>query len=332
MNGLPLETSMVFFDEFPHTVAMDLLDKRVNGDWIDVKEKLNTPVRMKAYLKLEDMKVAAIPDDLRSATLSGTVEYKKKVSGSVFGFLTRLTYTTPNQTEILGAEADIRVILYVLSLQTQFATGQLKPTKEADGPLAGTNPRNRPPVDQVVTEVRQRVAADPELAKNPHVKNILMEIQLYHKEFANFSALSPQIPDERAPTFFANTKKRIDGILENIHGHFREIRMAEDAELRKEFQRQEEEVFVVPELVKLLQTQAQELSRVRSSIFHALQEGYQIRNLLLKLAEGKDPFLKLLEDELRILDGRQDPESSGHSAAVKFARAVALAMEGNKKL
>ena len=322
---------VVFFSQFSHTKEMDLLEKRITSDWIEIREKLNTPVRMKTYLKLEDTRLSTLPDDLRGSTMGGIVEYKKRLAGSVFNFLTRLTYTTPNQTEILGIEAEIRVLIYILCLQTQYATGQIKPAKEADGPLAGSNSRNRPPVEEVVSEVKARVLGNPELAKNPHVKNIFMEIQLYQKEFAQFSALSPQIPDDRAPTFFANYKKRLDGILDNVHAHFRDIRIAEDAEMRKEFQKQEEELFVTPELVKLISQQAQELTKVRSSIFHALQEGYQIRNLLLKLMERRDPFLALLEEEFKILDARQEPTVAGHPLAVKFARCVAQTLEGSKR-
>jgi hypothetical protein len=310
---------------------MDLLEKRITSDWIEVREKLNTPGRMKAYLKLEEGKVVPIPDDLRGCTLAGIVEYKKRVAGSVFNFLTRLTYTTPNQTEILGSEADIRVLLYVLCIQTQFATGQIKPPKEVESPMAGNNARSRPPVEEVVAEVKARVAGNPDLAKNPHVKNVFMEIQLYQKEFAQFATMSPQIPDDRAPTFFANYKKRLDGILDNLHAHFREIRRAEDAELRKEFLYQEEDQFVTPDLVKLISTQAQEMTKVRSSIFHALQEGYQIRNLLLKLTERRDPVLVLFDEELKLLDLRQEPTANGHPAAVKFARSVASVLDGNKK-
>ena len=312
-------------------MRMDLLEKRITSDWIEIREKLNTPVRLRTYLKLEDAKLSTLPDELRGSTLGGVVEFKKKAAGSVFNFLTRLTYTTPNQTEILGAESDIRLLIYVLCLQTQFATGQLKPAKEADGPLAGSNPKNRPPLEELVGEVKARVAGNAELAKNPHVKNIFMEIQLYQKEFGQFAALSPQIPDDRAPTFFMNYKKRLDGILDNIHAHFKDIRMAEDAEMRREFQRQGEDQFVAPELVKMISIQAQEMTKVRSSIFHALQEGYQIRNLLLKLTEKKDPFFALLEEELKLLDSRQEAGSNGHPAAVKFARAIAVVVEGNKK-
>lgn len=308
---------------------MDLLEKRITSDWIEIREKLNTPVRMKAYLKLDDRKLGALPDDLRAATLGGIVDFKKKLAGSVFNFLTRLSYTTPDQAEILGAEADIRVLIFVLCLQTQFATGQLKPPKDEEQ-QAGPNARNRAPIEEVIGEVKARVAGNPELARNPHVKTIFMEIQLYQREFAQFSAMSLQIPDDRAATFFSNYRNRLETILNNIHTHFRDIRLAEDAELRKEFQRQEEEVFVFPELVKAIAAQAQELAKVRSSIFHALQEGYQIRNLLLKLTEKREPFLALLDEELGLLDARQDEGATGHPAAVKFARAVATVADSRK--
>jgi len=310
---------------------MDLLEKRVTSDWIEVREKLNTPTRMKAYLKIDDAKVAAMPDELRACTLSGIVEYKRKVAGSFFNFLTRLAFTTPDQSEILGAEADLRRLILVMCWETQFATGQQKPAKEVNPELAGSNARNRPPLEEVINEVKGRVAGNAELAKNPHVKNIFMEIQLYQKEFAQFAAMSPQISDDRAPTFFMNYKKRLDGILESIHGHFRDIRMAEDEELRKEFMRLEEDQFIVPDLVKQISAQAQLLTFVRSSIFHALQEGYQIRNLLLKLVDHKEPFFGFLDEELAILDTRQEADAGGHPAAVKLARSLAAALEGPRR-
>jgi hypothetical protein len=69
---------------------------------------------------------------------------------------------------------------------------------------------------------------------------------------------------------------------------------------------------------------------VRSSIFHALQEGYQIRNLLLRLTERREPVTALLDEELALLDGRQDEGTSGHPAAVKFARSLAGLLDPRK--
>jgi hypothetical protein len=260
--------------------------------------------------------------------MEGVVEVKKKFANTIFNFLTRLSFTTPDQNEILAMESELRVLVYLLSVEVLYAQGLLKPSKEVEGELAGANSRSRIPIEQVIQEVKSRMAGNPELVKNLHVKNIFMEIQLYQKEFANFAQMSPQIPDDRAATFFMNYKKRLDGILDNVHTHYREIQMAEDEELRREFQRQEEDQFAVPELAKLIQQQAHEMSRVRATIFHALQEGSQVRKILLKLVELQVPFITLLEEELRILDSRQD-DARGHPAAVKLGRNMALSLESN---
>ncbi|MEI8094105.1 MAG: hypothetical protein WCG80_07840 [Spirochaetales bacterium] len=308
---------------------MDLLEKRITSEWIEIREKLSLPSKLKQYLKLDDLKIQTLPATLRAASMEGVVEVKKKFANGVFTFLTRLSFTTPDQAEILAIEGELRLLVYLLSVQVLYAQGQLKPNKEVEGELAGTSSRNRVPVEQVIQEVKNRIGGNPELAKNIHVKNIFMEIQLYQKEFGNFAQMSPQIPDDRAATFFMNYKKRLDSILDNVHMHYREIQMAEDEAMRKEFQRQEEDQFVLPELAKLLQQQAHEMSRVRATIFHAIQEGSQVRKILLKLVELQAPFITLLEEELRMLDSRQDTAARGHPAAVKLGRNMAVSLESN---
>jgi hypothetical protein len=308
---------------------MDLLDKRITSDWIEIREKLLLPQRLKQYLKIDDQRLSPLPQALRMAGMEGVVEVKRKLANSVFTFLTRLSFTTPDQAEILDIEGELRVLVYFLSVEVLFAHGSLKPAKEAEDDLAGNSGSGRLPVEQVMLEVKNRVAANPELVKNSHVKNIFMAIQMYQKEFGNFSQMSLSIPDDRAATFFMNFKKRLDGILENIQSHYRVIQQAEDEELRKEFRRQEEAQFAFPDLVKLLQSQAHEISRVRSTIFHALQDGSQVRKVLLKLVELQAPFITLLEQELRMLDARQDAGTRGHPSAVKLARSIANSMESN---
>jgi len=308
---------------------MDLLDKRITSDWIEIREKLLLPHKLKQYLKIEDVRLSSLPPALRLAGMEGVVEVKKRLANSVFTFLTRLSFTTPDQAQILDIEGELRVLVYFLSVEVLFAHGTLKPAKDPEDELAGNSGSGPIPIEQVIQEVKSRVAANPDLVKNANVKNIFMEIQMYQKEFGNFSQMSLAITDERAATFFMNFKKRLDGILANIQSHYRVIQMAEDEELRKEFHRQVEDQFAFPELVKLLHSQAHELSRVRSTIFHTLQEGSQVRKDLLKLVELQAPFITLLEQELRMLDSRQEAGTRGHPSAVKLARSIANSMESN---
>lgn len=317
---------------------MDLLEKKITGDWIDVREKLSTPVRLKTYLKLDDARLSLLPQELRQASFEGIVEYKRKITSSIFGFLSKLAHMTPSQSEILNCEGEVRLVIYVLCLENLFATGALKPSLEvaqaaaqAGGSATGES-KNRTNIDQVLKEVTARLTDNPELAKDTHYKNILMEIQMYKKEYAQFVAMSPKIPDDRAPTFFANFKQRIDQILNNIEQHYQEILIADSADLRKDAIRLEEEVLVSAPLHKLISAQAQELSLVRSTILHALHEGYQIRNLLLHLTQKKEPFHALLDEELRHIDSKQGQGTSGHPLAIKMARNIAQTLDsGNFK-
>lgn len=315
---------------------MDLLEKKITGDWIEVRDKLTAPVRLKTYLKLDEARLSVVPQELRKASFEGLVESKRRMTDGVFNFLSRLAHMTPSQAEILNCEGEVRLVLFLICLENLFATGALKPSLElaqADGqnvPAAENKPRVN--VDQVLKEVTARLNDNPDLAKDPHVKNVLMEIQMYKKEYAQFVAMSPKIPDDRAPTFFANFKQRIDQILANVELHYQEILNADSAELHKDLIRQEEEILINAPLHKLVTAQAQELSIVRSTILHALHEGYQVRNLLLRLTQKKEPFAALLDEELRLMDSRQAPGTSGHPLAVKMARNVASALEsGNFK-
>lgn len=315
---------------------MDLLEKKITGDWIDVRDKLNTPVRLKTYLKLDDSRLSVVPQELRKASFEGMVEAKRRWTDGVFNFLSRLAHMTPSQAEILQCESELRLVLFLLCLENLFVLGTLKPSLEVaqtEGQAAApAENKTRINVDQVLKEVTARLNDNPELAKDPHVKNVLMEIQMYKKEYAQFVAMSPKIPDDRAPSFFANFKQRIDQILANVELHYQEILNADTAELHKDLIRQEEEVLMITPLHKILTAQAQEVSLVRSTILHALQEGYQVRNLLLRLTQKKEPFGALLDEELRLMDSRQAPGTVGHPLAVKMARNVAAVLEsGNFK-
>ena len=287
---------------------MDLLDKKVTADWIDVREKLTAQTRLKAYLKLDQEGLNAEAKVLRTCTLGGPVEYKRKLLQAVFSFLTRLEFQTPAQQEIEERELVLRQLIYVNSLEYQFVLGQLKPQRETSSEGSSTSGGSPPvPLDEIVREVTARLNANPELAKDSRVKTILMEVQLYKKEYDQFKQLSPKIPDDRAAGFLANFQKRISDIVGAIRGQYEELLATDRQELAGELSKKEDEVFLVPGLNRLLTAQTQELSLLRSTVNFALQEGYQMRSLLVRLTNRKDPVLALVEEESRLWEswGRQ---------------------------
>lgn len=306
---------------------MDLLDKKVTADWIDIREKLTVPARLKSYLKLEQEGLVAEAKVLRTCTLGGPVEYKRKLIQSVFSFLTRLEFQTPTGQDIEERELVLRQLIYVNSLEYLFALGQLRPQRDAGGENTPTSGGAPPvPLEDIVREVTARLNANPELAKDSRVKTILMEVQLYKKEYDQFKQLSPKIPDDRAAGFLANFQKRISDIVGAIRGQYEELLASDRRELSGEQAKKEEEIFLVPGLNRLLMTQTQELSLLRSTVNFALQEGYQMRALLVRLTTRKDPVLALVEEEGRLWEswGRQ---ITLPDAAVRLARNLALTLQ-----
>jgi hypothetical protein len=307
---------------------MELLEKKITADWIDVREKMTAPVRLKSYLQISDESLSQTVQNLRNSSPGGLVDFKRRSLVEIFSFLSRLSHQSPSQVEILERENELRRLLFVNCQEYQFVTGVFKPQGEEALPDEGGGEPARLPLDRLVTDVMSRLQASPELVKDPRFKNVLMEIQLYKKEYDQFKALSPKIPDERAPGFLANFKQRIEGIVKTIYNYYEEILAQEKAST--EVRASEDDLFLVQGLGRLLMAQSQELSFIRSTILYALQEGYQIRALLLRLESKKDPLLALVDEEGKLLENAKR-QNSGREVALRLAKNLAAALEGNTR-
>ncbi|NNM68133.1 MAG: hypothetical protein HKM06_09005 [Spirochaetales bacterium] len=307
---------------------MDFLEKKITADWIDIREKMTAPPRMKSYLQIPDESLSLTAQDLRNSIPGGPSDYKRRSIVEIFSFLSRLSHQSPAQEEILERENVLRQLIFVNCQEYQFATGVFKPQGEEDLPKEGGGKPPRMPLDRLIADVMSRLQASPDWVKDPRVKNVLMEIQLYKKEYEQFKALSPKIPDERAPGFLANFRQRIEGIVKTIYNYYEEMLALERAPA--EVSSREDDLFLIPGLGRLLVTQTQELSLIRSTIQFALQEGYQIRVLLLRLTAKKDPLLALVDEEAKLLENakRQNP---GQEVALRLAKNLAAAVEGNTR-
>lgn len=299
---------------------MDLADKRITGDWIDIRENLHQPQRLRTQLKLDGQRLSLLARDLRQSSLEGVLEVKRRALNAIFSFIGSLARTTPGLDECQHIEGEMRLLIFLCALEGMFAAGILKPVVEKTGleqPKAKTVP-------QLFQEVQARLAAEPELKADPHLKNILVDFQLYKKEHEQFSALSPNIPDDRAPQFLANTKARLDAIQATANDHFRKFLQQENQAALDALAREKEQALRVAGLTKLMSVQAQEISRLRSVLLHALQEGIRLRESLLRLLPKKEPVQALLDEELKLLDEHQP----GHAMAVKLAKNIATWLEG----
>ncbi|OHD11469.1 MAG: hypothetical protein A2Z96_04580 [Spirochaetes bacterium GWB1_48_6] len=300
---------------------MDLAAKKITSDWIDLRDKMTSPIRLKAYLRVEDYAVGQFSEALKKSSQEGVIEFKRRMVNHLFSFVAKLSRSTPSQAEVMDEEAHIRSVLFNICIENLFAQGNLK-SKVENSP--STSAPSRQTVSEIIQEVQKRITLDPELMKNNLVKSILLDLQLYKKEYAAFSQLSPNISDERAPAFFLNFKSRIDGITTSANNHYRELLNQDEEQSRKSATEKEESILANPALVNLLTTQAQEVSHIRSTLAFAAEEGYKFRDILLRLLTKKEQLLALLEEESKVYQAKQPPGESGNAMVMRMTRNMIL--------
>ncbi len=289
-----------------------LLSRRVTSDWIDYRERLITPNRLRSYLRLEQIHIFRLQESIQ--TFGHVLDYARRSFTHIFSFLSKLVRTTPTQNEMLGEESNLRILLYGLGLQNAYAAGHLKSQNED-----ATQEETPLTLHQIMNNIQERIQKDPEVAKLPHVKSIIQEFQAYKKEQTSFREMSPNISDDRAPLFFTAYKQRVEQITTAIRSKYIVLQEDEGQEAQDNLQKKTETELMNDALARVVLAQAQEISKVRSTLNLAIQEGRGFREDMLKLAEKRDILLSLVEEQENILVKMSGPENPG-----KFTRKLTV--------
>jgi hypothetical protein len=155
-------------------------------------------------------------------------------------------------------------------------------------------------VGVILADVNERIKRNPALRAHAAIKNILMQVQLYNRENQKMKELLPTIKPEMRTSFLANFTRTFEEIIGSIRRHYSAI-LQEEATAEKSRQ----EVFslsLVPlkDLAPLCASQAREVARFRSTLAHAREEKYKTRESLVRLYDGRQALLKLIENEVAL--------------------------------
>jgi hypothetical protein len=272
---------------------MEELRRKINYYWLEIRELPRQPLRAKKFLQIKEAGLAQLTQNLRESTEEGVLEYKRRSFNKVFQFLAHLSRSTPTHTELLKEKEHIRLLMYLLILQNSFHNGTNLPPKEKvmeEGP-------KRLPVAKIIQELQQQISRNPEMKNQQEVKNLFIDFSMYKREHENFAKLSPNISDDRAPTFFSNFKEKIDAIVDDINRSYHKIITEEERENKKKEQTVKRSRYQSDQLSQIQLSLSQELTRILVTLDVALQEAFQFREPLLKLTERKEPVFLLLEEE-----------------------------------
>jgi hypothetical protein len=307
------------------------LDKRISGDWIELREKANDLYTLLEVLAVPPHQLAASAEMLRHSVEQGVVEFKRTLLSPVLVALETARYKSLAADDMEAQEKSLAVLLLSVLVQRLFCTDVL--------PLARPHEEKRDfgvealQVSSILTDVNARLKGNPVLRAHPAVKNILMQVQRYNGENQKMRELLPTIKPEMRTSFLANFTRTFDEIIGSIRRHYAAI-LQEDASVEKA-RKEGFSLTLVPlkELGPLLVSQAREVCRFRSTLAHSREEKYKTREALVRLYDGRQVALKLIEDEskaYRRLCQRIQPDdmdSCANAMANGFRDEIAAVME-----
>ncbi len=305
------------------------MEKRVAGEWFEVKERLHRPEALYGYFReieknerRRERQVSVFGEAaaaLESAVEGGVFEVRRRLITDILGELAEAEYSSEvfGRLHELSCEASALVVVTALEhallrgdLAFEEGTGEAEPS----GSTEKTEAENAQ-IKDIIADIREIVASDPSAKMNQAIKNILLQARKYRDEAATFKKLREQASDYRlemyTKTFSATFQQIFDSIRRN-YGSYLEER---EEELRRE---RGDEASPLAGLetrpwVRATAEALEDASRLRATVAFASEEHSGMRSVLVALARERDRLLEQIESEREIAEGVCRDASGGDS-------------------
>ena len=310
---------------------MSDLEKRISGDWIELREKANDLHTLLDALAVAPHQMRAAADALRHSVEQGIIEYKRTTFAPVLVALETARYKSLAPDDMGAQEKSLDVLVLAILVQRLFCMESI--------PLARPRDEKRDfgvdslQVGAILGDVNARLKANPALRGNAAVKNILMQVQRYNAENRKMRELIPTIKPEMRTSFLTNFSRTFDEIIGSIRRQYAAILLEESTVDKARKDGFSLAQLPLKELAPLLTTQAREVLKFRSTLANAREEKYKIRESLVRLYDSRQVVLKLVEEESRTYRrlcqaGQQDDiDGCAHLMAMAFRDEVANILE-----
>jgi hypothetical protein len=270
------------------------VEKRVSGDWIDIRELSRDYFTLKNYFRIPDGDIEIQIGKLKFAIEHGIVEYKRASLSPLFRTLENSRYQNPGMDVIEEQIRYNRALLFVTLIQRLFAEGTLKLAREkVKEEEISTGDLN---LKDILQDINRRIREEPSFGKGQPVKKILMQVNIYKREQDTMKKLLPTIKPDSQKSFMANFKKTFAEIIDKIKRNYIAI-------LKEEIPPDTENKNVLgqaplKELLPILTSQAMSMSRICSTLLFIKEEKYKTREILDNLSKEKKSVVELLDREM----------------------------------
>jgi hypothetical protein len=286
------------------------LEKRVAGDWFEVRERLRHPRVLFEYLcagegdgargGVRNAVLTEVATALERAVEGGVFEVRRRLAGDILGELAEAEFSS----EVLGRLDELAcratALVLVTALVRALLSGDLafdegKDEAEPDGSSIKEDIENAQ-INEIIGDIKEILAADPAAKMNAAIKNVLLQVQKYREEAATFKKLKEQATGHRlemySKTFTASFREIFESIRRNYGAY-----LEEQVELRKAGVGSPLEGLEVRPWLRAATEAAEAVNRLGSTVAFAAEEHSGMRGALVTLARERDSFLKKVDDE-----------------------------------
>ena len=274
------------------------LERRITGDWFDLREAGKDQYALIEFLKLSAQDLGRVAEELRGAVEEGLIEYKDMILRRAFITLEAVQFQSVRFEELQAREQPLKDLVFIIMLQRLLCTGTIPLPKSKEG--QGLSP-DELDVSGVLAEIRNRIKRDGNFQKHPAVKNIFVQVALYQKERKKMAELLPTIKADKKEVFRANFGATFKGIFDSIKKNYSDI-LKEEESRRLAKENKQDLLFRVPlkDLSPFLQNQAQAVCRLCSTLAYAREDKYKTRGILVDLFKQKEEYFKRIDSEQRV--------------------------------
>ncbi len=297
------------------------LEKRVSGDWIDVREAAADQYRLNTLLKIPAERLADLVSFIRLCVEEGLLEYKGVVLRPVFVVLEQTRYQNLRPEELASHEAPLEGLLLVTLLQRMICSGAIPlPTNKEAEPITTADLS----VNQVIADIKERIKHEAKFQQHPAVKNIFMQVGIYQQEKGKMAKLLPMIREEKRETFKQNFQNTFQQIFDSIKNNYADIlRQEQEQQLALDTQAELMHRLELKSLVPLLDDQAKAVSRIRSTLAFAAEDKYKTREILAGLHRDRREIMSKVDRERGVYEKfcagiTNPPDNCPHKISSRF--------------
>jgi hypothetical protein len=277
---------------------MQDLERRISGDWIDLREASKDQYALIEFLGLSSEALQRLAEELRRAVEEGLIEYKEMILRRTFITLEAVQFQSVRFEELQSRERPLKDLVFIILLQRLLCTGVIPLPKSKTGESLDPEEMD---VNAVLAEVRNRIKQQPGFQRHPAVKNIFVQVALYQRERKKMQELLPTIKEDKKQVFRANFGATFKRIFDSIKKNYADI-LREEESRRLEQESRQDLLYRVPlkDLAPFLRNQAEQICRLCSTLAFAREDKYKTRGVLVDLYRQREEYLKRIESEQRV--------------------------------